>query len=889
MLQARGQTLQASLTGVGATSVPDMEMLYGLTDLAVVQGTDGPVLYAVGRAGNWLTAFDLGNGAGQAQLIDSWEIPSYYLQLQTTDLAFVHTDDGVHVLLAGLDSGDLRGRVSVGADLQSYLRYDAGSFDMGMVASLDMTGTGDVAIATLLDGSVVQLNFDDVLQTITVHTPAGAISALDAVAVTTIEAGGASYAVVAYGASDALGLLRIDGAGNYNFVQTVDMADGLWVSHPGALSAVVGADGEPYVVVAASGSNSLTVLTIQDHRLVPTGHEIDSLDTRFAGADYVEAVQIGDQTFVVAAGADQGISVFALLPGGQLLHVSTVAASLETPLNGISALDVAVEGDGARIFVATQAAPYLVEFEFSLDNPGLTRAGGDGNDSLTGGNGDDVIYGGLGADTLNGGAGNDVIVDGEQVDTLRGGAGADTFVLGVDGARDRVMDFQRGSDRLVLQSTDLVTHVSDVEIYSRTWGAELRIGDEIMLVYSADGQPLYASDFQGDALTLTTNISVHLEDYPDPGPDNGPEDGNSQFTPTEFSDGPPTALPEPSEPVIALTGGDQQLGGYADDVMNAQFAGQQIAGMGGSDQITGSAAGDILLGGNGFDTIMGAAGNDSISGGDHADSLVGGDGDDVITGGTGFDMLLGGDGHDQIWGGASPDRIYGGNGDDVIDAGSSEGYSVDGAWGEAGNDSMFGNTGFDMLSGGDGNDYLDGGDQADNLYGDAGNDTLLGGQGFDRLFGGAGNDMLYGGASGDGHFGGTGNDTIWGGAGDDRMFGGIGNDFLDGGTGTDTLYGNAGFDTLIGGEGNDLLSGNYNADRFVFADGHGHDEITDFDATNDFEVLDFRLVTSLASTTDVMEAAVQSGLDVIITTGVDSTIRLRGVDLGDLDGADFLF
>ncbi|MBO9468071.1 hypothetical protein J7443_22785 [Tropicibacter sp. R15_0] len=878
--------LQAGLSGVGAISVPDMEMLYGLTDIEVVQGASGPVLFTVGRAGSYLSVFDL--SGGQTRLIDHWEIPSFYLQLERTDLAILPTDDGMQVLLAGLDNGDLRGRTSVGTDLQTYLRYDAGSFDLGTIASIAVTGDGQEAIATLQDGSILQLTFDHTLRGIAVRRPLGEINGLDATNVTTISSDSGSYAVVAYGEQDALAFLRMNGSGDYNVIQTVDVADGLWIDRPGAMSAVVGADGVPYVVVAGSGSSSLTVLAIQDERLVPTGHVIDSLDTRFGQANFVETVVIGHQTFVVAAGADQGITVLALLPGGQLLPVATVAASVETPLGGITALDVAVDGNGARIFVSTQTDPFLVEFEFTLDNAGLTLAGGDGADALVGGYGDDMIAGGLGNDTLTGGAGNDILIDGEQVDTLRGGAGADTFVLGSDGVRDQILDFQRGTDRLVLQSSDLVADRSDVEIYSRSWGAEIRIGTEVLWVYSADGQALSLSDFQGDTITLTPNVSVNLDDYPDPGRDPGPEAG-SDLDPSQIPGLPPSGPERVAEPVIALVGGNTLIGGGQGEVIGARFNGEQISGQGGNDRITGSATGDILLGDGGFDTIYGQNGDDSISGGSHADSLMGGSGNDVISGGAGYDQIHGEGGNDSLWGGSTADRLYGGDGHDWISAGTNFGITVDGAWGGAGNDTLMGDAGYDLLSGGTGDDLLDGGHQADNLYGDAGNDTLLGDLGLDRLFGGEGNDLLYGGEGSDGHFGEGGNDTLWGGVGNDRFFGGQGNDLIDGGDGVDTIYGGAGFDTIHGGEGDDVLMGNFNADRFVFDDNHGHDRVVDFDADSTLEVLDFSQHSSFSSTSDVLAASQQVGNDVIITTGADSSIRLQNVNLDDLDGTDFLF
>src|SRR3954453_14919271 len=59
--------------------------------------------------------------------------------------------------------------------------------------------------------------------------------------------------------------------------------------------------------------------------------------------------------------------------------------------------------------------------------PAAQLFGGQGNDALTGGSGDDVLYGQQGNDTLVGGGGADLLYGGNGADTLIGGAGVDQF------------------------------------------------------------------------------------------------------------------------------------------------------------------------------------------------------------------------------------------------------------------------------------------------------------------------------------------------------------------------------------------------------------------------------------------------------------------------------
>ena len=244
----------------------------------------------------------------------------------------------------------------------------------------------------------------------------------------------------------------------------------------------------------------------------------------------------------------------------------------------------------------------------------------------------------------------------------------------------------------------------------------------------------------------------------------------------------------------------------------------------------------MLHGGTGIDTLYGGLGADTLEGGAGADFLfAGGPSDSFGTGeadwvsyksspaGVSVDLRpwveyetphSGGDaagdslvGFMNIEGSAHADRLV-----DSTPSWWSSFRSGDGHFrGLAGDDTIEAGYGDDNLNGGDGNDTLAGGHGADTLGGGNGNDTLNGGDGNDRLFGGRGADTLYGG---------EGNDYLQGGW--------TGDDVLTGGTGNDTLYGGTGDDTLTGGADGDTLSGGDGADRFVFAQGHGHDRIADF-------------------------------------------------------------
>ena len=318
-------------------------------------------------------------------------------------------------------------------------------------------------------------------------------------------------------------------------------------------------------------------------------------------------------------------------------------------------------------------------------------------------------------------------------------------------------------------------------------------------------------------------------------------------------------------------------GDEIDNVFYAADGNDSINGLSGDDLIVTYGGDDFLNGHDDQDTLHGGTGNDTLWGGNGDDWLHGGNGDDTLEGGSGdagADTLHGGRGNDILKGQAGDDFLNGHDDQDTLHGGE-------------GNDTLWGGNGDDWLHGGNGDDTLEGGS------GDAGADTLHGGRGNDILSGKAGDDFLNGHDDQDTLHGGEGHDTLWGGNGDDWLHGGNGNDTLEGGSGddgADTLYGGRGDDLLNGRAGNDLLSGGDGADRFIFADGHGQDIITDFDVTEPGECIALRNVSAITSFADLMANHIsETDGTAIISDGAGNTITLQNVRISDLSEDDFLF
>jgi Ca2+-binding RTX toxin-like protein len=212
---------------------------------------------------------------------------------------------------------------------------------------------------------------------------------------------------------------------------------------------------------------------------------------------------------------------------------------------------------------------------------------------------------------------------------------------------------------------------------------------------------------------------------------------------------------------------------------------------------------------------------DIFSGDADANSVWGFNGNDTIYTQGGDDYINGGNGNDIINGGSGKDRVaYDTDAQVNLSDTTQGGIAASTAIGE-GTDTL---VGIEDVQGGAGTDRIYGSDSVNTIWGGEANDTLYGLGGNDFLYGGNGLDSLYGGIGNDSLWGENGNDTIYGGADNDRIDGGNDNDTMYGEAGVDLLYGQAGDDTLDGGTENDTLWGGLGNDLLIL-DFSGVDKI----------------------------------------------------------------
>tara|TARA_R110002096_G_scaffold416576_2_gene619305 strand:- start:122393 stop:130243 length:7851 start_codon:yes stop_codon:yes gene_type:complete len=283
--------------------------------------------------------------------------------------------------------------------------------------------------------------------------------------------------------------------------------------------------------------------------------------------------------------------------------------------------------------------------------------GGNGNDTITGGEGHDYIAGGSGDDIINGGDGGDYIEGNAGADIMNGGAGGDTFEIGSEDDADLdQINGGEGEDKILLigeqnnpaSAYDLGTmDISNIEV--------IYFDRSVDLTLSA--QDVIDATDQNNQLEIQVNSDVTLNTSSTWSYNGSVIKGSALYN--SYSSGDATLLlyAQGSEPTLngfpPVIGAFEQTGtlqyeAVSDD--DSIFDGSEHDS---NMTISGKAGNDVLIGGTSNDTINGGAGNDTISGGSGVDAINGDIGDDTLiatssTGSFEEDSFDGGDGWDIL-------------------------------------------------------------------------------------------------------------------------------------------------------------------------------------------------------------------------------------------------
>ncbi|WP_128255035.1 calcium-binding protein [Falsirhodobacter deserti] len=810
-------------------------LLTGITDLALKQSGDTTVLYSATSAGAGLSALRV-SGSGLSTL---WQgtISGAPLAGQAPELEFL----GDQLVVPGYAGSKLplygsggtgalsaTGNLSLGRSVADTLTVDAHGHKF--LYAVDITGKAIITY-TLTGSSAGEIFSTSLGDNVQVGQPGPDLGAM-----ATVKVGDKPFLIATSPGGGSVLSWSIASTGKLTMAGQSGSAEGLGMTGPDHL-ATAQVNGKIYIIAGASGSSSISVIEVgADGKLTARDHVIDTLETRFNGLNALTTVEVEGRVYVIAGGADDGLTLMTLLPDGTLLALDVLADDTDRILANISALAAVGVDRGIRIFSASGAESGIADLKVDLSGAGLNLYGNKSGNILSGAAKDDVLWGAAGNDTLSGGDGDDILIDGAGSDSMRGGRGADIFVLSADGEADTILDFNPAEDRLDLSRWLLLHQANQLGVQMTTDGAILTFGNEVLRIVTADGRPLSAGQIHG------LEVSGPFSRIP--------------IIPAEPSD-------------KALKGGpgdDRLVGGPGDDTLEGRGGADTLVGGDGSDWAsyasalsgvyanltaprhnTGDAAGDVY---DGIVNLIGSAFDDRLQGNGLSNTLIGGSGNDFLVGAAGDDLLLGDTGDDRFVGGAGADTMDGGAGRDTVDyrdsrfgitidlgnparnTGIATGdvfISIEDVAGGRAKDTIIGTIANNKINGAAGDDRIDGGGGNDTLEGGVGNDTFVGGLGQDTMDGGPGTDLvdyssdrsgltvdMLNGARSTGLAAGDtliAIENLLGGRGNDVLLGNNAGNVINGGNGNDVIHGRRGDDTLLGGNGNDTLFGDAGADR----------------------------------------------------------------------------
>ncbi|MBR1942981.1 hypothetical protein IJ843_04530, partial [bacterium] len=514
--------------------------------------------------------------------------------------------------------------------------------------------------------------------------------------------------------------------------------------------------------------------------------------TDSAEAELLSAVMAREGYFVEMNGVANKKNTLT----GTAYNDSIVGGNLQNVINGGNGHDIIYGGNSADTLYG--------------GNGRDTIYGGGGNDLIYGNADNDVLYGGAGADTIYGGANDDTIYGGADNDRLYGEAGTNTFKFIVGDGNDTVYS---GSGNDILDFGDL-NFENDFEF--------VKVGNHLVIKYGQStgykDSVTIASYFVG-----TTSVNTIVAKL------NG-EVQNIDIR--DFAVVKIEGAVKSSNKIVGTDIKESIIGGDYADTLNGGGGDDYINGRVGNDYIIGGAGNDILYGGADNDTIYGGSGNDTIIGGLDNDKLYGDSGDNLL-------IFNDGDGNDTVYSGSGNDTLqfndsklselefYTDSQNLIIKYGTNRKNSVtvydyfndsvhhksvkeikyknDADEFETSNLQDYLNLNYvnitavynTVTNGTEFKDSITCDDRGAKVYANGGNDIIIGGAGKDTLYGGAGNDTIIGNG---------GNDMLYGEAGDDSITALSGNNYIDGGAGNDTITTGSGNDTVYGGSGNDMIN-----------------------------------------------------------------------------------
>ncbi len=574
-------------------------LVSGFGDLLVLEVGGRRVLYALSRTEGTLVELEIaGDGslnlAGSVQLTGNFAAGSVPLMSSLTDAG-----GATRLALAGLSEADGQSMSLSATGALGTQQSLAGLGTLIAPASIDLTvasglvsGRESGGLALFADagsGFSWAADLDDTTDRYLA----------DVAASTAFEIAGVDYVATVSATEDGVNLAEVTTT-SFAQADAFGAADGFPVNTPTDIG-VIQRLGETLLVVASSGSSSLSVLDVSaGGAMVFRDHVLDDAGTTFGGAEAVATLTYEDFAFAAVGGAEGGVSLMTVLPGGRLVHLDSHSDEATTSLYRVSSLEMIVASSSLQIYGASHWEAGVTRISYDLSDLGSVVVADGSGASVTGTTQGDQVIGSSVGEALHGLGGDDILSDGAGSDTLSGGDGADLFVMHADGVQDVITDFDRGQDKLDLSAFDFLYDVLQLTVTETADGAILSHGSEVIEVHMSDGATLTKAE-------LTTQDILNLD----------------------------------RPPFLAL--GQELSGSAAGDTLNGGAGADTIFGAGGDDSLAGSYGDDSLKGGAGYDFLDGGGGADTLRGQSEDDTLVGGEGNDLIFGDDGADLIYGDD------------------------------------------------------------------------------------------------------------------------------------------------------------------------------------------------------------------------------------------------------
>ncbi len=436
----------AALQLLDSMTGDSLGLAYGLSDLLVATIGGRQVLYAFSRTEATLVEVGIGSD-GSLSVVNSLSLTGTFAPGSDPVLGLVGSvGAGQSLLIAGMSPS-----TGQGVDLSS-----AGA--LGEQTPLSVTGLLVAPTSLDLDGTAAFVSGRQGTGGLDLFLGAGDVfvrsasledtddrALADVAAAVSVEHDGKVIVATVSASENGLSLVAAT-PGGLEYIGGMGASEGLPIGGPSDIEIIQRLD-ETLLVVSGRTSSSLSVITLgAGGAPILSDHILDAPWTRFQGAEAVATATYGDFAFVAAGGSEGGVSLFTVLPGGRMIHLSSVSDTNEAPLYRVSALEAQVANDRLDIFGVSALEAGIARLSYDLSGFGsvVLSSGGVASGTAM----DDQLIGSATADVLSGAAGDDILFDGAGEDILRGGAGADHFVLHNDGQVDTILDFERGVDRL---------------------------------------------------------------------------------------------------------------------------------------------------------------------------------------------------------------------------------------------------------------------------------------------------------------------------------------------------------------------------------------------------------------------------------------------------------